>query len=338
MDNTVRVHHEVVKQKFGRILVQCGFSVNRAAEIAETFAENSLEGIPSHGLNRFPDFVKLCLEGIIDKEASPSAVNKMGALEVWDGNSGPGISNAHFSMARAMELANEFGIGCVALRNTNHWMRGGTYGWQAANAGYISISFTNTMPLVVPWGGLESRLGNNPLVIAVPSPDGHVVLDMAISQFAMGRVKNYNTDKKDLPMDGGYDMAGNVTRNPEQIVESGRLMPIGFWKGSALALMLDLLSTTLSGGNSTASISKLEKESAVSQTYICFKPDALNPAYAEAIREILAYTKNSSANDQVRYPGEHIKRIRALNLKEGIEVDRAIWESLDHLIADDSVI
>ena len=73
-------------------------------------------------------------------------------------------------------------------------------------------------------------------------------------------------------------------------------------------------------------------------TQYMFNALALNPAYAEAIREILAYTKNSSANDQVRYPGEHIKRIRALNLKEGIEVDRAIWESLDHLIADDSVI
>ncbi|MET4080558.1 3-dehydro-L-gulonate 2-dehydrogenase [Pedobacter sp. UYP30] len=331
MDYTARVPHKTMEDKFNKILLRCGFSVARAAQIAGAFLENSLEGVPSHGLNRFPDFIKLCDDGIIDKDASPTVLNSMGALEVWDGNFGPGISNAYFSMGRAIELASEFGIGCVALRNTNHWMRGGTYGWQAANAGYISISFTNTMPLVVPWGGLEPRLGNNPLVIAVPSLDGHVVLDMAISQFAMGRVKNYNNADKELPMEGGYDALGNATKNPKEIVESGRLMPIGFWKGSGLALMLDLLTTTLSGGNSTADISKLKKESAVSQTYICFKPDSESPAYVEAIREILAYTKTSANSGQVRYPGEHTRRIRADNLKNGIPVDREIWEGLDNL-------
>ena len=328
----MRVSHKDMEKKFREVLLHFGFSDANAAKLSETFAENSLEGVPSHGLNRFPDFIKLCGEGIIDKNATPSKVSQMGALEVWNGNSGPGILNAHICMGRAVELAMEFGIGCVALRNTNHWMRGGTYGWQAANAGCISISFTNTMPLIVPWGGLEATLGNNPLVIAVPNKDGHIVLDMALSQYAMGRVKNYNNAKKELPLEGGYDVNGEATKDSNKIVESGRLMPIGFWKGTGLSLSLDLLCTTLSGGNSTADISKLKKESAVSQIFICFKPDTINSAYADAIKDILTYTKTSSTNDKVRYPGEHIKEIRADNLKNGILANRVIWDDLDKFL------
>lgn len=331
MDNNIRVPFEQIKERLNNILLSDGFSVERAIELATVFAENSLEGVPSHGLNKFSEFIGLCRHGIVDKNASPSAVKDMGALAIYDGNSGPGISNAHFCMDKAIKLADAFGIGCVALRNTNHWMRGGTYGWQAANAGCISVCFTNTMPLIVPWGGIESRLGNNPLVIAVPKSNGHVVLDMAMSQFAMGRVKNYDNAGKELPMDGGYDLAGKLTKNPKDIVQSGRLMPIGYWKGSGLALMLDLICSALSGGNSTADIAKMETESAVSQTFICIKVDQENSSYFHIVQEILAFTKTSGNEDNLRYPGEHIKQIRAENLQKGVPVDKRIWDSLSKL-------
>jgi 3-dehydro-L-gulonate 2-dehydrogenase len=97
-------------------------------------------------------------------------------MERWDGRRGPGNLNAHASMARAIALAREHGVGCVALANTNHWMRGGSYGWQAAEAGVIGICWTNTLANVPPWGASEPRIGNNPLVVAVPRADGHVVL------------------------------------------------------------------------------------------------------------------------------------------------------------------
>lgn len=331
MDNDLLVSFDVMKDRFKNILLKHGFSISKADEISSVFAENSLEGVPSHGLNRFADFVNLTIDGSVNKDASPSVVSSLGAMEVWDGNAGPGIINAQFSMGRAIELAEEFGVGCVALRNTNHWMRGGTYGWQAANAGYISISFTNTMPLIVPYGGLESRLGNNPLVIAVPNANGHIVLDMAISQFAMGRVKNYNNEHKELPLEGGFDSSGKPTKNPKEIVDSGRLMPIGQWKGSGLALMIDLLCSLLSSGNSTASISKLPKETLVSQTFICFKADNKTPAYINAIAEIIAYTKSSANDGQVRYPGQNTKQLRKENLMHGIKVVKNIWERLSVL-------
>src|SRR5205823_1096144 len=142
-------------------------------------------------------------------------------------------------------------LGCVALKNTNHWMRGGSYGWQAAEAGVIGICWTNTMPNLPPWGASDQRLGNNPLVIAVPRPPGHVVLDMAMSQFSYGALASYRLRGEQLPVAGGFDIDGQLTRDPAAIEHSGRPLPIGFWKGSGLALMLDMLAALLSGGRAT---------------------------------------------------------------------------------------
>src|ERR1035437_10196348 len=95
-------------------------------------------------------------------------------------------------------------MGCVALANTNHWMRGGTYGWQAAEAGAIGICWANTMPNLPPWGGVEPALGNNPLVIAVQRAGEHVVLYMAMSQFSYSTLESYKNQGEMLPVDGGF--------------------------------------------------------------------------------------------------------------------------------------
>jgi len=327
---TMRVPFEELKAEFKRILLQFNFAENKAETCAQTFAENSRDGVYTHGLNRFPSLIESIKEGLVNPHAEPTKESGIGAIEQWSGNYGPGILNARFCMKRAMELANENGIGCIALKNTNHWMRGGTYGWQAAEAGYISISFTNTIANLPPWGGLDPRLGNNPLVIAVPRKGGHVVLDMAISQYAYGKLQQYKAQNEPLPLPGGYDEQGNLSTDAAAIIESKRALPIGFWKGSGLALMLDLLATILSGGNSTAKISARDKESGVSQVFICIKP-ANDKHTQDLIEEIINYTKAStpeSKDKPISYPGENMLRVREKSLKEGIWVDEKIWEQV----------
>ena len=146
----------------------------------------------------------------VDPSAQPRVVARFGAMERWDGQRGTGNLNAHAAMSRAIALSREHGIGCVAMCNTNHWMRGGTYGWQAAEAGMIGICWTNTMPNLPPWGGAERAIGNNPLVIAVPRAKGPVVLDMAMSQFSYGTLESYRKRGEQLP-----DFAKELT--PEAI-------------------------------------------------------------------------------------------------------------------------
>jgi 3-dehydro-L-gulonate 2-dehydrogenase len=329
----MRVPFDQLKAEFKRILTELNFQPAKADQCAQTFAENSRDGIYTHGLNRFPSFVEYIQKGLVKPDAKPTKIGGIGAIEQWDGNLGPGILNARFCTNRAMELANENGIGCVAIKNTNHWMRGGTYGWQAAEAGYICINFTNTIANLPPWGGLDPTLGNNPLVIAVPRKDGHVVLDMAISQYAFGKLEQYKAQNEELPLPGGYDKQGNLSTNAAAIIESKRTLPVGFWKGSGLALVLDLMATVLSGGNSTAKITESEWESGVAQVFICIKPKD-DAQTAHLIEEILAYTKTSEPQDTdkpISYPGENTLKNREKSLKEGVWVDERIWEKVKQL-------
>ncbi len=321
------VPFETLKSEFKRILLSLNFTEEKAEVCATIFAENSRDGVYTHGLNRFPSFVEYVKDGLVNKDAEPTREGAFGSLEQWNGNLGAGILNARFSMGRAIELARENGIGCVALKNTNHWMRAGAYGWQAADAGYIGICFTNTIALLPPWGGIDPRLGNNPLVIAIPRKDGNMVLDMAISQYSVGKLNQYKSHNQELPLPGGYDAEGNLSTNAAEILESERLLPIGFWKGSGLALALDLLATVLSQGNSTAGISQSKNESGVSQVFICIKPDSSEHT-AHLIEEIISYTKSSRPEHEggsIFYPGENALRTREKSLNDGVLVDEGIW-------------
>jgi 3-dehydro-L-gulonate 2-dehydrogenase len=329
----MRIPFETLQAEFKRVLLNLKFTDTKAEQVANIFAENSRDGVYTHGLNRFPVFVQYVKEGKVNPDAEPTSDEGLGLLERYDGNLAPGMLNAQFCMDRAIALANEHGMGCVAIRNTNHWMRGGTYGWQAADAGCIGIFFTNTIANVPPWGGVDPRLGNNPLIIAVPREGGHVVLDMAVSQYSFGKLQQYNAAGEALPLPGGYNKAGELTTNAGEIMETWRLLPIGFWKGSGLSLMLDLLVTILSQGKSTAEISKGKSEYGVSQVFICIKPNG-SAQTADLIEQIITYTKTSGLEDPdkaIRYPGESTLKTRLQNLKEGIPVDEKIWNEVKAL-------
>ena len=135
----MRVFYEEMKEKLQSILVKYGFDEKRAEESAKNFADSSLDVVYSHGYQRFPRVIDYIQKGYIDVNAVPEKIIGFGAVERWDGHLGMGNLNAKMAMQRAVELAAQLGIGMVAMSNTNHWMRGGAYGWQAAEAGCIGI-------------------------------------------------------------------------------------------------------------------------------------------------------------------------------------------------------
>jgi len=325
-----------LKNELARILLTRGFSAEKAELAAKICAESSRDGVYSHGANRFPMYVDYIDRGIIVVDAVPSLVSASGAIERWDGNLGPGNLNAWAMMERTMELARENGMGCVALRNTNHWQRGGTYGWQAAEAGCLAMCWTNTMPLMPPWGGSDRRVGNNPFVMAVPRNDGHIVLDMAMSQFSFGRMHSHRLAGEKLPLPGGYDAAGNLSDDPEAILNGGRVLPIGYWKGSGFSLMLDLFAAALSDGSPTASFDGRTDEYGISQFFMAFdtKSLAMENSVATITAETLDYIHAAAPVEdggEIRYPGERTQETRQENLKNGVPVDEGIWKKISKL-------
>lgn len=334
--NYVRIPFQTMQSEFQRILFKYGFSAKKAETCARIFANNSLEGIYSHGVYRFPRFVDYIKRGFIHVNAEPKRIHSAGALEQWDGQLGPGPLNAQFCTDRAMQLAAANGLGCVAIANTNHWMRGGTYGWQAAKKGFAFIGWTNTEANMPAWGAKESRLGNNPMVFAVPFNGEAIVLDFAMTQFSYGKMEAAKLEGKILPYPGGFTKNGKLTDQPAEILESRRALPIGYWKGAGLSLLLDILATVLSAGLSTRELSQKEVEYSVSQVFIAFSLEKLSnyPIVEQTIGEIISDFKNATPDEsggEIRYPGERVLQTRAENLKNGIPVSKTAWEEIEKL-------
>ena len=328
-----RVPFQTLRDEFYRVLATVGFAGERAMLCARLFAENQRDGVYSHGLNRFPGFVAGLQSKQIDFRAQPEKIESFGALERWDGKMGVGLVNAHVCMQRATELAEVHGIGCVGLSNTNHWMRGGAYALQAAEAGYIGICWTNTTRLMPPWGSAEKKIGNNPMAIAVPRKEGLMLLDMAMSQYSNGKLEVLKLQGKQLPLPGGYDTHGNLTVEPGEILDSERALPIGYWKGSGLAIVLDTLASVISGGQATHEIGKQGSEYAVSQVYIAIHAiglmgqAVLNETVDAIIKDVHTATPLDKT-ENVRYPGEGMLRTRQESLEQGVLVDEAQWQAL----------
>ena len=330
----MRVKHEEMVAEFKRVLLKYGFNSKDAEDAANIFAENSLVGVFSHGLNRFPRVIEYLQKGEIDPTATAECVMTLGAIERWDGHRGFGPLNAKKAMDRAIELANKYGIGLVALGNNNHWMRGGSYGWQAANAGCIGICWSNTMPNMPAWGGKDKKVGNNPFVMAIPRKSGeHVVIDCAMSQFSYGKLEDCRLKGQRLPVPGGYDSNGELTNDPEEIEKTWRVLPMGYWKGSGISIALDLIATVLTNANSVKAIGALGDEIGLSQIMIAIDPRKMNTEEltTQIVTEIVSDVKSSvpaEENGVIFYPGEREFKNRMEFSKNGIPVVQEKWNQV----------
>lgn len=333
----MRVSYENMVKEFKRVLTKYGFNEKNAEGAAEIFAQNSLVGVYSHGLNRFPRVIEYLKKGEINPEITPECIISFGAFERWDGHRGFGPLNAKKAMNRAVELAKKFGIGIIALGNNNHWMRGGSYGWQAADQGCIGICWSNTCPNMPAWGGIDKKIGNNPIIFAVPrSNKAHVVIDCAVSQFSYGKLEDCRLKGLELPVPGGYDIEGKLTTNPEEIEKTQRVLPMGYWKGSGISILLDLIGTILSNGNSVKKIGTFEDEVGLTQIMIAIDPEKGNTTAVtdKIVNDIISDIKSSVTEkdgEEVYYPGElELKNIEE-NLKNGIPVIKEKWDEVCNL-------
>jgi len=332
MSETILISAEEMDRTFYEVLLKHHFDDRKARTCAEIFTETSVDGVYTHGVNRFSVFIELVEKKFINPRAEPSLKKAIGGLEQWDGHLGPGILNALHATGRAMDLANEHGIGCVALANTNHWMRGGSYGWKAAKAGFIFIGWSNTVANMPAWNAMDLRLGNNPLVIALPFKNEAIVLDMAMSQLSYGALEKAAAAKETLDVYGGYNSTGELSKDATAILESKRMLPIGYWKGAGLSLLLDLVATILSSGKSVHEISKHEVEHGLSQVFIAIDISKLDlTAIKLVVDRIIEDYRESIPVDQskhVLYPGERVLATRKKNLDDGIPVNEVVWEKI----------
>ena len=329
----IRIPFDELRGRMERALLGLGLAPERAALSARLTAETDRDGVRTHGVARLPRFAQGVSDGLIDPKAQPERTAAFGAIERWTGHRGPGNLAAHAAMQRAMELAAAHGLGCVALGETSHWMRAGTYGWQAAESGFAAMCWSNTMPNLPPWGASTPALGNNPLVVAIPREGGAVVLDMAMSQFSYGSLAKYSAKGEALPVPGGYDEHGVLTTDAAAIERTQRALPIGFWKGSGLSFVLDVLAAMLTGGQATHQFSSdPRKEVGQSQVFLAIAPQnfatmqELSAIADGAIAAVHAATP-VEAGKPARYPGEGTLATREESMRLRVAVEDAAWEA-----------
>ena len=306
-----------------------------AKRFAEIFAGNSLDGVYSHGMNRYPRYLADMESGLCDaKVTQAERVSGLGGLEVWDAHFGVGPLIAQQMAERAIELAKTHGIACVALRNNSHWLRAGRYGLMMADAGMMGLCMTNTCMNLVAYGAKEPSTGNNPITIAIPRKAGSLVMDMAVSQYAFGKLEIMAQEGGMLDTPCGYDTDGNLTNDPKKIVESGLMTPMALWKGSALSIMIDLMVSMLSLGRTSLAIgTPADGEKGMSQMFVCMNPAAvIDMDKAEAqMEKTIAFLNGLEPKDGVHgvhAPGENLERTRARNRERGIPVTEDTWQKI----------
>lgn len=312
-----------------------GTDQDKAREVAEHLVEANLKGHDSHGVGMIPNYVGSALAGRMSVNADAKVVKDKGAVLLVDSQRGFGQVTARQATELGIERARETGICCVGARDCHHIGRVGTYGELAAAQGMISLHFANVVghvPFVAPWGGRERRLQTNPFCCAVPvAGEEPIVLDMATSAIALGKVRVAALKGAPVPEGSLFDVDGVATTDPTAIAGGGALGPFGQHKGYGLALMCELLGGALAG-EWTMSDTDKQREGVTVNHLLTFivDPDLFDGSEAFQ-REVLAMQEwlHSSAPakgfDRVRLPGEPEREAMAERRRDGIPIDDGSW-------------
>ncbi|HET6569785.1 MAG TPA: Ldh family oxidoreductase, partial [Rhodothermales bacterium] len=223
---------------------------------AGVLATADLRGIDSHGVARLHTYFDLLSIGKINPRPQISVVRESPSTASIDGDNGLGLVVGPKANQIAMDKADAAGSGWVSVCNTNHFGIAGYYVLQALERDQIGIAMTNSTKIVAPLWGAERMLGTNPIAIAFPGKEEPaIVIDMATSAVAYGKIEIARREQKAIPLNWAIDREGNSTADPNAMIDGGALMPLGLsregggHKGFALASMVDILCCVLSGAN-----------------------------------------------------------------------------------------
>ena len=240
-----------------RLFSAAGLSNAAAAAVAAGLVEADLEGLSSHGVMLVDMYIDRLLKGSVSRHETASIISERQGAVVLDAGHALGQLTGTQAMTLAVSKARQFAAGIVSVRHGFHFGKAGQYSKQAAEAGCIGITMCNTRPLMPAPGGGERVVGNNPIAIALPTAGPiPVVLDMATSEAAMGKIRMAEKAKDAIPLTWAVTAQGEPTTNPSEAI-AGMLLPSGGPKGFGLSFMIDLMCGVLSQGATGSQVQPL---------------------------------------------------------------------------------
>ena len=335
MADPIRVRHADLTRAIDDALAREGVAEPVRRVEAALMADADLMEVPSHGVRMLPAVIQGLRAGSLNPAPQPRLLRDNPASCLLDGDQGPGRYVSSYGMALALERARQFGVGLCVVTRVSHWGRGHAYACQAADAGMIGICTTNAVPNMVAWDVLRPVLANNPLAIAAPRGPGldPIVLDIAMSQAAVGKIGSHAREGKPAPAGWGLDAEGNPTTDPAAILASRLILPMGGHKGAGLALMMELLTGALAGGLLSHEIAGQETvgvDAGTSKFLLAVDVARLVPAevFSERVAALLAFIGGEAGETGFLYPGERGWQARDRNLVAGVPLHPQIVEQL----------
>lgn len=315
------------------ILARMNVKEEHAEIVADVTLDANLKGFSSHGLGRFPQYVRGLKAGTIVTNAEIDIEKETPAMALINGNHIFGHVVAYKSMEIAIQKAKETGIAVVGIHDSNHFGVAGYYSDMAVMEDMIGIVIANTEPAVAPIGGKEPILGTNPIAIGMPSNKHYVSVDMATSASARGKLLEAMRKGQKIPENVALDDEGNPTIDPECALR-GSILPFGAHKGYALAFMFEILAGPLVRAASGKAV-----KGTANPEEMCTKGDlifAIDPSkfvdieeFKEDVDELIAEIKGSGEN--IFIPGDMEVRNINKSKEEGISIDEKLYSQLEEI-------
>lgn len=326
-----------------RALIAGGMREEEAALAARVLVLADLFGLSTHGISRVPQYLGRVKVGGIDAAAEVQVARVMPALAMVDGRNGIGPLVGMKALEAALEGARACGIGAAFARASNHFGPIAPYAMIAAEQGFATLIASNATTTIAPWGGKDTRLGNNPIGIGMPNPGGDpVLLDMALSVAARAKIRSLAASGQSMPEGWATDAEGKPTTDPKAAL-AGFLLPVGGHKGYGLAVMVDLLAGLLSGAAYLTRVRAWDKTPEVAQDlgHVFIAIDATKLAPVDVLRarmadfiDIIHTTPPADPARPVLLPGEREMQLLHRQRATGVRVAGADLVKLRELAGD----
>ena len=316
-------------------LQKAGASIEQAAPTAQALVTAEANGLPSHGLSRVAMYVAHLKAGRVLGNAVPVVMNQRTSSELIDAGNGFAFAACRMAVEQAIDKARQTGIAIAAVTNSHHFGMAAYHLDAVAEAGMVGIACGNSPAAMPAAGGKRPIFGTNPIAAVFPRAGKvPVTIDLSLSEVARGKLMVAARKSEPIPLGWALDVEGNPTTDPSKGLE-GSMLPMGGVKGAMLALMVELLVTTLTGANYGAEADSFFVDAGnqprLGQAFIVIDPAGLagTAVYNQRIEALLAAML---VDDGVRLPGQRRAELAARAEREGLDVPAAMLDSIRALM------
>jgi len=312
-------------------LTRCRTSRDNAVCVARALVAAEADGLKGHGLSRVPSYAAQAKIGKVDGLAVPAIERPRPGAAMIDARNGFAYPALDAAVALLPGMARAAGIAGAAIRRSHHCGAAGHPVERLAEQGLVAVMFANTPAAIAPWGGSIPVFGTNPIAFACPLPGRPpVVVDLALSKVARGNILAAKQKGERIPPGWALDGAGQPTTDPDAAL-AGTMLPVGDAKGTALALMVELLAAGLTGANFAAEASSfLDAEGpppGTGQLIIAVDP----AAFGGSVERFGVLIASIESQPGARLPGTRRLAARRKAAREGLAVSDALWREIEAL-------